>query len=120
DRVPYAQWVREGHLRSTPGNVTDYAFIEQRLYALMRELDIQEVAADPWNGKDLVVRAQANGVPIFEVQQTTGNLSAASKALETLILSGRLRHAGCPVMRWCIANCVVDSDAAGNIRPSKK
>jgi phage terminase large subunit-like protein len=120
DRVPYAQWVAEGWLSVTPGNTTDYQFIEQRLYTLMRELDIAEVGADPWNGKDLLTRAYANGVPIVEVPQTTAHLSAASKALETLILNGRLRHDGNPVMRWCVANCVVDTDANGNLRPSKK
>jgi phage terminase large subunit-like protein len=120
DRVPYQTWVDQGWLRATPGNTCDYAFIEQRIYALMAELDVQAIAADPWNGKDLITRLQANGVPIFPVQQTMGNLSAAAKALETLILSGRLRHDGNPVVRWAVSNCVADVDANGNVRPSKK
>ncbi|MGH7393756.1 MAG: terminase large subunit, partial [Candidatus Rokuibacteriota bacterium] len=120
DRVPYRLWADQGWLRVTPGNTTDYGFVEKRIHELMAELDVQEIGADPWNARDLVTRLQANAVPIFEVPQTMANLSAASKELERLILSGRLRHDGNPVMRWCVSNAVADVDSNGNVKPSKK
>ncbi|MCO6437232.1 MAG: hypothetical protein J5J06_09115, partial [Phycisphaerae bacterium] len=40
--------------------------------------------------------------------------------LEKLVVSGRLRHGGNPVLRWMAANVAVELDAAGNIKPSKK
>jgi phage terminase large subunit-like protein len=36
------------------------------------------------------------------------------------VLTGKLRHGGHPVLRWCAANVTVDTDHAENIKPSKK
>jgi phage terminase large subunit-like protein len=48
------------------------------------------------------------------------NLTSASKALETLVLAGQLRHDGHPILRWCVSNAVADVDGNGNLKPSKK
>jgi phage terminase large subunit-like protein len=44
----------------------------------------------------------------------------SSKALEVLVLSGKLRHDGHPILRWCVSNAVADVDGNGNLKPSKK
>jgi phage terminase large subunit-like protein len=120
DRVPYRLWVEQGWLRATPGNITDYSFIEARIHELMAALDVAECGADPWNAKHLIAKLQQDGVPIVPVEQTMRNLSDASKALEKLVLSRRIRHEGNPVMRWCVSNAVADVDGNGNLKPSKK
>jgi len=119
DRVPYALWRDQGYLTATPGNTVDYSFIEARLHALMREYDVAELAVDPWNGRGLVAKLQQDGIPAVEVAQTMVNLTSASKALETLVLSGAIRHDGHPILRWCVSNCVADVDGNGNLKPSK-
>ena len=122
DRVPYVTWAQEGYLHVTPGNTVDYGAIEKRLHELVTVdgYDVLEVAVDPWNAKSLLVKLQGDGVPAVEVGQTMANLSGASKELERLILSGQLRHTGHPILRWNVSNCVVDTDANDNRRPSKK
>jgi phage terminase large subunit-like protein len=120
DRVPYPLWVQQGHLTATAGNSVDYGFIEARIMALMDERDIVEVAVDPWNARDLTTRLKSNGVPVVEVQQTMANLSSGAKALETLVLSRKLRHDGHPVLRWNVSNAVADRDSNDNLKPSKK
>jgi phage terminase large subunit-like protein len=47
------------------------------------------------------------------------SLSAPTKALEQAVLSRRLRHDGHLVLRWNISNVAVESDPAGNLKPSK-
>ena len=37
-----------------------------------------------------------------------------------LVVSGKLRHGGHPVLRWMASNVAVETDAAGNLKPSKK
>jgi phage terminase large subunit-like protein len=118
--VPYRQWVAEGWLHATPGNVTDYGHIEKRIHEYMVEHDLRTLAVDPWNARDLSTRLAANAVPVVEVAQTMANLSGASKAFETLILSGRLRHDGNPVMRWMVSNTVAATDSNGNLKPDKR
>jgi phage terminase large subunit-like protein len=120
DRVPYELWRDEGFLTATPGNIVDEDVVETRIHAWMEELDVQEVAVDPWNAKRLVAKLQADTVPAFEVPQTMANLTSASKELEKLVLSRRIRHDGHPVLRWCVSNTVAEIDGNGNIKPSKK
>jgi len=120
DRVPYPVWVQQGHLTATPGNSVDYTFIEARIMAIMAEREIAVVAVDPWNARELTGRLAQNGVPIVEVAQTLPNLTSGAKALETLILSRKLRHNGQPILRWNISNAVADVDGNGNVKPSKK
>jgi phage terminase large subunit-like protein len=120
DRVPYELWRDQGYLTATPGNTVDYSFIEARIHELMRELEVVEVAVDPWNARGFVAKLQQDGIPAVEVPQTMANLTAASKELERLILSRRVRHDGHPILRWCVSNAVADIDGNGNVKPSKR
>src|SRR5688572_10046625 len=121
DRVPYEQWAREGFLRATPGTVVDYEAVRAVLVEWADEFDLRIIAYDPWNATDLVTRLEKqDGFTCVAMRQGFSSLSAPTKSLEKAILSKRLRHDGHPVMRWCIGNISVESDAAGNLKLSKK
>lgn len=121
DRVPYDQWAREGHLVATPGNTVDYERVRAELLAWSEEFDLRVVAYDPWNATDLVNRLEKqDGLTCVPMRQGFASLSAPTKSLEKAVLSRRLRHDGHPVMRWCVGNISVESDAAGNLKLSKK
>ena len=47
------------------------------------------------------------------------DMSAPTKELYKLTLEQKLAHGGHPVLRWCMDNCVVQTDPAGNIKISK-
>jgi phage terminase large subunit-like protein len=121
DRVPYDQWVREGHLTPTPGNVVDYEAVRHALKDWAAEFQVREIAFDPWNATDLVTRLQEqDGFTCVPMRQGFSSLSAPTKSLEKAILSKTLRHDGHPVLRWCVSNVSVETDAAGNLKISKK
>jgi phage terminase large subunit-like protein len=120
DRAPFRRWVDEGWIVATPGNSTDYGFVAKHLHALMSEHDIQQIGADPWNARQLVLQLQQDGLPIVEVQQSMKNLSHATKELERLVLGRRLAHDENPVLRWNITNAIAESDANENVRLSKR
>jgi phage terminase large subunit-like protein len=121
DRVPYDEWVRRGLLVATPGNVVDYERVRAELRAWDADSDVQEIAYDPWNATDLVQRlTQQDGFTCVPMRQGFASLSAPTKSLEQAILSRRLRHDGHAVLRWCIGNVAVETDDAGNLKPSKK
>jgi phage terminase large subunit-like protein len=88
--------------------------------ALSKQLSIAEVAFDAWNATQLATELQDDGATMVKVGQGFASLSAPAKELEKLVKAGRLRHGGNPVLRWCAANAVVEQDAAGNIKPSKR
>ena len=121
DRVPYDQWERAGLITATPGATVDYDYVRNYLLELDAEFDVRVVAYDPWNATDLVRRLEkADGFTCVKIRQGFATLSAPSKSLETAILSRRLRHDGHAVLRWNMSNLSVESDAAGNIKPSKE
>jgi phage terminase large subunit-like protein len=121
DRVPYDQWARDGFLIDTPGNVVDYEYIRRQLKDWAAEFSIRTIAFDPWNATDLVTRLQEqDGFTCVPMRQGFNSLSAPTKALETAILSKTLRHDGHPVLRWNVSNVSVETDATGNLKPSKK
>jgi phage terminase large subunit-like protein len=121
DRVPYDQWVRDGLMVATPGNVVDYAYVREALRAWAAVYDVRELAYDPWNAIGLVIPLQEEDrFTCVELRQGFATLSAPTKSLETAILSRTLRHDGHPVLRWNIANIAVETDATGNLKLSKK
>ena len=48
--------------------------------------------------------------------QGYGSMSAPSKEFEKSALSGRIEHFGNPALSWMLANIVIKTDPAGNIK----
>jgi len=119
DHVPYSDWAKQGMITATPGNVVDYQVVRATLNAWAKEFAIQFVAFDRWNAVALVADLQADGFQCVEMRQTFAGLTAPTKSLEAAILGKRLRHDGHPVLRWNMSNVAVESDPAGNLKPSK-
>src|SRR5262249_47496397 len=110
---------RQGYLTLSEGNVINHAAIEARIRALGGLYQIEQICVDPWNATQMIARLQGDGLPCIPVQQTIGNLSSATKALETLVLQGKLRHGNNPILKWCASNAVVQTDVNENLRVSK-
>jgi len=120
DHVPYDEWARQGVLTATEGAVVDYDAIRAVLQGWAKEFSLQMIAFDPWNATDLTTRLQQqDGLVCVSMRQGFASLSAPTKSLEQAILGNRLRHSGDPVLRWNVSNVAVESDPAGNLKPSK-
>lgn len=120
DRVPYDEWVRQGFIIATPGNIIDYQFIEDTIDKYAKQFEIEEVAYDPWNATMLTQRLAEKGMTMVEVHQGFASMSAPTKQLETLILQKKIHHGGNPVMRWFFDNVMVKQDAQGNLKPDRE
>jgi phage terminase large subunit-like protein len=119
DRVPYEVWIRQGLLRATPGNTVDHNRIRADINALGKEYNIRGIACDPWNAAMLMAQLQGDGFEITQFRQGYQSLNSPTKQLEVLVLGGKLRHGGHPILRWCASNVVIEMDPAGNYKPSK-
>lgn len=119
DRVPYEQWVADGYITATPGNVIDYAFIRAKINEYAHEYDIRDIGADPYNARQLLIQLGDDGLPVVEIRQGFLSLTGPTKELQNHVLGRRLRHGGNPVLRWMADNVMVTRDAAGNIKPDK-
>jgi phage terminase large subunit-like protein len=121
DRVPYEAWIREGLVTATPGDVIDYDQIREDILALTKEVNIKQIAVDRWNATQIVTQLDgelpAGTMVMFG--QGYRSMSAPSKQLEALVMSRKLHHDNNPVMRWMASNCAIQTDPAGNIKPTK-
>lgn len=116
----YAGWSKQGFLTLTPGNVTDYAYIEDDLKELARKVEFKSIGYDPWQSQYLANRLQAEGLPMIEYRQTVANMSEPMKELEALVRSRKLVHDKNPVQTWMVSNVVAHTDAKENIYPRKE
>ena len=119
DGVPYADWERDGYLIATPGNVTDYDFVQQEIKDLAERWQVDEIGLDRWNATQLATDLTQDGAKVFFVPQTYSGLAPAWREMEKLVLEHRLRHGGHPILRWMAGNVEVETDPSGNQRPSK-
>jgi phage terminase large subunit-like protein len=120
DRVPYVKWANDGHITMTAGDVIDYDAVESALDDWLHKYEVVAIGYDPWNATSMALKLQERGANVLEYRQGYASLSEPTKELEKLVLSGRLIHGGHPVLRWMASNVCVESDSAGNIKPSKK
>ncbi len=120
DRVPYDVWVKQGFLEATEGNVIDHQRIRTRLGELAEDYVIREVGYDPFTATQFSLGIQDDGLTAVPVRQGFLTLSEPTKAFERLLLGGKLRHGGHPVLRWAVGNVSVRTDPAGNIKPDKE
>lgn len=120
DRVPYDVWADQGLIRPTPGNVIDYDAIRACLTdEVALRYQLRELGFDPWNATQLVTQLMSDGLTCVPIRQGFASLTAPTKEFEKLVLAGKIRHGGNPVMRWMISNVAVTQDPAGNLKPDK-
>ena len=119
DRVPYDVWVRQGLITATEGNVIDYKAILVKLDELAQTYDVAELAYDRWGATKLIQDIIEAGLTVVPFGQGFASMSPPTKELLNLVLAGRIRHGGHPVLRWMADNAVVRTDPAGNIKPDK-
>ena len=61
DHVPYDLWVKQGFIKTTPGNVCDYDFIRAYLEKRREITKCNTLVGDPWNFSQLSNDMQGDG-----------------------------------------------------------
>jgi phage terminase large subunit-like protein len=120
NKVRYDRWIKQGYIKTTPGDVIDYEVIRRDMNDLSKQHHIREVAIDRWNATQLSTQLSDDGFNVIGFGQGYASMNAPTKEFESLVLSHRLIHDGNPVLRWMVSNLSTEMDAAGNLKPSKK
>lgn len=121
DRVPYRRWADEGLIEVTPGRATDRQAIVRRLADVRAAYDVKGIAFDRWRFEDLGKLLNDEGIelPMVEFVPGVKSYAPACDAFERAVLERRMQHGGSPLLRWQAGNVIVETDAAGNRKPSK-
>ena len=114
DGMPYQTWAEQGFLELSPGDVIDYRDVKSRLEWGARMFDLQEICFDPWNSRQISVPMMEEGFRCVEIRQGLATLSEPSKKFLELVVSGKLRHGGHPILRWN-ASCLSSKEHNDNL-----
>lgn len=146
DRVPYTQWISEGHLIGVPGKSIDYSYIAEEIRSINDITPIKILAFDRWRIPDLIKALDETGVECYEAEiqikdemevvvskdrggtgiallphgQGFKDMGIAVSGLEEDILNEKIDIQDNPVMTMCAANAVLEQDAAENRKFTKK
>lgn len=126
DRVPYDVWAKQGYLKLTPGKAIEYEWVAKELKIVFDEYDVQQINFDRYNMKFLRPWLVKEGFTDVQLEkfndfgQGMVSMSPALRSLETSLLNSELKHGGHPVLTMCMANAVLEMDAAGNRKFTKK
>ena len=117
NRQLYQQWVDEGFLTTTPGNVTDYDFIEAAILEDAQAVDLQGVGLDRlFQGLEVSNHLTEEGLTVVAIGQGFLSMGPPMKEFERRWTSHRLHHGGHPILRWMAGNVMVKQDPAGNLK----
>lgn len=126
-KVPLQRWIDEGWVRTTEGNVVDYAAVRADIRADVDRYGYvpRSIAYDPWNATETVQLLEAEGFEMVPVRQGYATLSPPAKSIERQIIGSTparpmVRTGSNPVLRWMVDCVQVKTDTEGNIRPVKQ
>ncbi len=117
--APYDDWVRKGWLSATPGNVISDDWIIEQIKLDAQLYDIKVIHFDAWGSSKIYNTLEEFELPLIAFRQGYKSFNSPTKELEKIVRSHKLQVNN-PVLDWMAANVVVETDPAGNIKPTKK
>lgn len=122
DRVPYDRWAEDGWAEVTTGNARDDLAILMQLADIRNRYDVQCIGFDRWRFEGLQKMLNDEGIdlPMAEFVPGFKSYAPAVDAFEKALLSQKLQHNNNPLLRWQAGNVIVETDPAGNRKPTKQ
>lgn len=129
DHAPYCLWRDQGFLNAVPGKVIDYAFVARAIKRHLEVMNVVGIKFDRWRIDDLRRELDKIGVEtwvddgnnepvpgalrLIPHGQGFKDMNPAVETVEDLLIKGKLRHGGHPVLTMCAMNARIQADPAG-------
>lgn len=121
DRVPYLAWAKQGYIRLTEGNETDYSVVRADMNEIGKKYRIAELAVDRlFQGAETCQNLIADGFNVAAWGQGFASMTGPTLEYIRQVNRGAMHHGGNPVMRWMASNLMLRIDSAGNAKPDKE
>jgi phage terminase large subunit-like protein len=103
-------------------NVTSslYATVYHDTVESMYENHARQVGFDPFNMRQMAEDFQTEGFEPIKIAQKRYDMHEPLSALIDLVKRGKIKHDGHPVLRWAMANLVLNTDASNHWMPDRK
>lgn len=115
----YENCLADGTLTQTPGAAISYETFKEKLREAKKEFRVQDVMYDPWNSSQLA-QDMSDDLEMVKFSMNTANFSEPMKTFDALIKSGKVRHNGSSLLKWCLGNVIAKEDHNGNVFPRKQ
>lgn len=123
DKIPYDIWIKQGYVRTCPGNRNHPKYVTEWFKEIQDTYDI----CIPWFGYDAWSAAYWREEMIAEfgkesmipVRQGKQTLSGPMKNMKADLAAKLINYNNNPVDRWCLFNTAIDVDKNDNIQPIK-
>lgn len=112
---PYKAWAADGLLTTTEGNVVDFRAVERKIRELCADLDVQQIAFDPFLARNSLNTLADEGLPVTEFRQGSLTMMPAISALHRAITGRRFQHGGHPILRMCFEHTQVETNTHGHM-----
>ena len=122
DRVDYRQWIRDGHIRMTSGDVIDIDELTSDIEEILSEVNCLLLAFDPAKAFHGVIQnLQKAGLEdiLKEFSQGIRTMSEPTKLVEKIVTSCEVDLMSNPVIRWMFSNVQIWTDGNDNIKADK-
>jgi phage terminase large subunit-like protein len=118
--LKFGDWIAQGHIHLTDGDVADYDQIERDIGDILARFNVRKVAYDKWNATGIVTRLQSRRIELMEFPQLPQFYHPAMQEFERAYVAGNLIHGNNPVLNWNAANFVARRDSNMNMAPDRK
>jgi phage terminase large subunit-like protein len=115
----YLEWVKDGELVVTEGNLTDYPTIEADLRTDCDRFDVKDLAIERYGALHLASNLTTDGLPARIEGKNAKVFTGPAKELEARIKARQIRHPGRSFLTWQISNCCVERRRDGSLLPTK-
>lgn len=116
-----AGWIKQGHVRVTPGNIVDYELVLADIIKIVDPYHLNDIALDrgfQGNQMGINLTRHFGERKIFWFPQGILSMNPPFRELLELLATGRLHHENNPALYWMASNVVAERKG-GLIKPSK-
>ena len=119
-RKPLVEWIKQGYIIPTSGQVVDYAQVGAYIHSSMERYDIPAMACDSWK-LDLMEARLGDWFTdmAFKYSQGIKNISLPTDMFQEAYLTGTITGGGDPVMTWMMDSAEAMVDSSGNVKLKK-
>lgn len=121
DNAQILEWVSNGIIEATPGNVIDYDFLIEDIRNDSEIFNIKEIAFDRWQS-DLLIKKLDEAFPeiiFIGYDQSIKNFFNPTKEFERLVYLNKIIDPN-PVQKWMLGNACIKPLPNGMYKPMKK
>jgi phage terminase large subunit-like protein len=115
-RVPLDVWVRDGWIKTTPGDYVDIAVIKEDLKQIVFNIQMKDCGFDAWNAQVLMSELNDEKVGLFtKVPQIESYLTTPAQEFIRSVVQERFVHLKNPVLIWQMGNAILEESDRGGI-----